>query len=60
MAKEYKTKTVNMRTGRRKIARLIEQGWELMPGHVGSVYSRKAVLRKPNPEHAAKRGGERA
>lgn len=60
MTKEYKTKTVNMRTGKRKIARLIEQGWELMPGYVGSVYSRKAVLRKLNPKHAAKRGGERA
>jgi len=49
--KPYLTKTVNVRTGARKIERLVSQGWELTGQHVGSVYSRKAVLRKPNPKH---------
>lgn len=47
----YLTKQVNVRTGKRKIQKLIAQGWELTSQHVGGVYARQAILRKPNPKY---------
>ena len=47
----YLTKRVNARTGKRRIARLVAQGWEVTAQHTGWRYDPKVVLRKPNPRY---------
>lgn len=49
----YLTKRINARTGKRKIERLISQGWEMLPADVGGGLRslREVILRKPNPKY---------
>lgn len=50
---QYITKRINARTGRRKIERLIRQGWEQLPADVGGGLRsrREVILRTPNPKY---------
>ena len=47
----YLTKQLDQRTQKGKIRRLVAQGWEMTSQHVGGIYSRKVILRKPNPKY---------